>query len=147
MAIQPTDRADTRRMFFEVWRKQQEGKPLSGLETIVADIIRLHPEYQPLLTGNPDRALDRDWRPEGGETNPFLHMGLHIAIREQLSIDRPPGVRAAYEALLKRHGDAHAAEHAMLECLAESLWLGQREGHLPNEQAYLTCLKNRAGKS
>jgi hypothetical protein len=131
-------------MFFEVWRKQQAGEPLSALETIVADIIRLHPEYQPLLADDPDKALDRDWRPEGGETNPFLHMGLHIAIREQLSIDRPSGVRAAYEALLKRHGDAHKAEHLMLECLAETLWRGQREGRLPDEQAYLACLQCRA---
>lgn len=144
MALQPTHRADTRRLFFEVWHKLQTGEPLSALETIVADIIRLHPEYHALLAADPDKALDRDWLPEGGETNPFLHMGLHIAIREQLSIDRPPGVRAAYDALLKRHGDTHKAEHVMLECLAEALWRGQREGRLPDEQAYLDCLKSRA---
>jgi Domain of unknown function (DUF1841) len=143
--IQPDTRTDTRRTFIEVWRKQQAGEPLSALESIVADIIRLHPEYQPLLE-QPDAALDRDWRPEGGETNPFLHMGLHIAIREQLSIDRPAGVKIAYSALLKRTGDPHAAEHLMLECLAEALWHGQREGHLPDEQAYLDCLKNWHGK-
>lgn len=137
-------RTDTRQIFFAVWRKQQAGEPLSALETIVADIIRLHPEYQPLLAGDPNKALDRDWQPEGGETNPFLHMGLHIAIREQLSIDRPPGVKAAYEALLKRHSNVHAAEHVMLECLAETLWHGQREGQLPNEAVYLACLKARA---
>lgn len=144
MVLQPTDRTGTRRMFFEVWRKQQAGAALSALETIVADIIRMHPEYHALLAGDPDSALDRDWLPEGGETNPFLHMGLHIAVREQLSIDRPPGVKAAYTALLKRTGDAHAAEHAMLECLAESLWRGQRENRLPDEQAYLACLKRHA---
>jgi hypothetical protein len=146
VALQPTDRAGTRRMFFEVWRKQQTGEPLSALETIVAEIIRLHPEYQPLLADDPDKVLDRDWLPEGGDTNPFLHMGLHIAIREQLSIDRPAGVKAAYAALLKHHGDAHRAEHDMLECLAETLWRGQREGRLPDETAYLTCLKVRAEK-
>jgi len=140
-----SNRTDIRRTFFDVWRKQQAGEPLSALENIVADIIRLHPEYQALLSADADRALDRDWRPEGGETNPFLHMGLHIAIREQLSTDRPAGVKAAYAALLKRSGDAHAAEHVMLECLAESLWRGQRDGRLPDDQAYLACLKSRLG--
>jgi len=139
-----SSRKDTRRMFFDVCRKQQSGAPLSALETIVADIIRLHPEYQRLLAGDAEESLDRDWRPEGGETNPFLHMGLHIAIREQLSIDRPAGVKAAHAALLGRYGDAHKAEHVMLECLAESLWRGQREGRLPDEQAYLACLQAHA---
>ncbi len=144
MSLQPDSRADTRRIFFEVWRKQHVREPLSALEEIVADIIRRHPEYQPLLE-KPDKVLDRDWRPEGGETNPFLHMGLHIAIHEQLSIDRPAGVKAAYAALLKKTGDPHATEHLMLECLAETLWRGQREGRLPDEEAYLDCLKSRLG--
>lgn len=146
MPLQPTGRADSRKMFFEVWRKQRAGELLSALETIVADIIRLHPEYHALLDGDPGKTLDRDWQPEGGETNPFLHMGLHIAIREQLSIDRPPGVKAAYQALLDRTRDPHAAEHLMLECLAETLWRGQREGRLPDEAAYLACLKSRGEK-
>ena len=146
MPLQPTDRAGSRLLFFDVWRKQQAGEPLSALEAIVADIIRLHPEYHALLNGDPERALDRDWPPEGGEANPFLHMGLHIAIREQLSIDRPAGVKAAYAALLKRFGDAHRAEHEMLECLAETLWRGQRQDRLPDESAYLNCLKGRTEK-
>lgn len=143
MNMYSSNRTDIRRTFFDVWRKQQAGEPLSALENIVADIIRLHPEYQALLSADPGKMLDRDWRPEGGETNPFLHMGLHIAIREQLLIDRPAGVKAAYAALLKRSGDAHTAEHMMLECLAESLWHGQRDGRLPDDQAYLACLKSR----
>ncbi|MGH8371291.1 MAG: DUF1841 family protein [Gammaproteobacteria bacterium] len=135
-------RTDTRQMFFDVWQKLQHDTPLTALETIVADVIRLHPEYHSLLE-QPDKMLDRDWRPEGGETNPFLHMGMHIAIREQLSIDRPAGIKAAHGALLASTRDPHAAEHEMLECLAEALWLAQREGRLPDEQAYLTSLKAR----
>jgi len=88
MPIQPETRTDMRRTFTEVWRKLEANEPLSALEQIIADIIRLHPEYQTLLA-QPDKSLDKDWTPEGGQTNPFLHMGLHIAIREQLSIDRP----------------------------------------------------------
>ncbi|MGH8398465.1 MAG: DUF1841 family protein [Gammaproteobacteria bacterium] len=140
--MQSDSRSDTRQTFFDVWYKLQNDEPLTALETIVAEVIRLHPEYQPLLD-QPDKVLGYEWRPEGGETNPFLHMGLHIAIREQLSIDRPQGINATYKALLERTRDTHAAEHQMLECLAESLWRAQREGRLPDEEAYLDCLNNR----
>ncbi len=116
---------------------------MTALEAIIADVIRLHPEYHPLLERGP-AVLDKDWLPEGGETNPFLHMGMHIAIREQLSIDRPAGIKTAYEALLKKTGDVMQAEHAMLECLGETLWRAQRENQLPDEEAYLDCIKARA---
>ena len=145
MPIQPETRTDMRRTFTEVWRKLEANEPLSALEQIIADIIRLHPEYQTLLA-QPDKSLDKDWTPEGGQTNPFLHMGLHIAIREQLSIDRPAGVKAVHAALLKQTGDAHAAEHVMLECLAETLWRGQREGRLPDDRLYLDCLRAQLRK-
>jgi hypothetical protein len=130
-------------MFFDVWDKLQSGDAMTGLESVIGDVIRLHPEYHGLLADG-GKTLDKDWLPEGGETNPFLHMGMHIAIREQLSIDRPPGVKAAYEALLSRTHDVLAAEHEMLECLGEALWRAQRENRLPDEQAYLACLRVRA---
>lgn len=137
------NRSDTRQTFFEVWRKLQGDEPMSALETIVAEVIRLHPEYHDLLT-DAEKIRHKDWRPEGGETNPFLHMGMHIAIREQLSIDRPAGVKTAFAALLAQTGDAHEAEHRMLDCLAEALWRAQRENELPDEQAYLACLRGRS---
>lgn len=140
-----SNRTDTRRMFFDVWDKLQTGEPMTALETVIAEVIRLHPEYHGLLAGG-DQNLDQDWLPEGGETNPFLHMGMHIAIREQLSIDRPPGIKAAHQALLQSMADMHAAEHAMLECLAEILWRAQRENRLPDEQAYLRCIKARGAQ-
>jgi hypothetical protein len=136
-----SNRSDTRQPFFDAWQKMQHGLPMTALETIIADVIRLHPEYHPLLSDG--GGLDKDWLPEGGETNPFLHMGMHIAIREQLSIDRPAGIKAAHGLLLTRTRDAHAAEHLMLECLGETLWRAQRENRLPDENAYLDCLKAR----
>jgi hypothetical protein len=138
-----SNRSDTRQMFFDVWHKLQTGDPMTAMESVVADVIRLHPEYHRHLA-DAGKTLDRDWLPEGGETNPFLHMGMHIAIREQLSIDRPLGIKAAHAALLRALEDAHAAEHAMLECLAETLWRAQRESRLPDEQAYLNCLQERS---
>lgn len=146
MSLHGGSRGDTRRTFFEVWMKMRAGASLTALEGIIADVIRLHPEYHALLDRG-DEVLDKDWLPEGGETNPFLHMGMHIAIREQISIDRPAGIRAAYEALLRKTGDVMQTEHVMLECLGEALWRAQRENRLPDEEAYLDCIKSRAGLS
>ena len=137
-----SNRSDTRQPFFDAWQKMHGDLPMTALESIIADVIRLHPEYHGLLADG-GRSLDKDWLPEGGETNPFLHMGMHIAIREQLSIDRPAGIKAAHGLLLARTGDAHAVEHLMLECLGEILWRAQRENRLPDEQAYLACIKAR----
>ena len=137
------DRKDTRQTFFEAWQKMQDGAPLTALESIIADVIRMHPEYHAMLADG-GRSLDKDWLPEGGETNPFLHMGMHIAIRGQLSIDRPAGIKAAYETLLHHTGDVMQTEHGMLECLAETLWRAQRDNRLPDEAAYLACIKARA---
>ena len=144
MPIHGESRADTRQTFFEVWQKMQSGLPMTALETLVGDVIRMHPEYHALL-GRGVEVLDKDWMPEGGETNPFLHMGMHIAIREQLSIDRPPGIKAAYEALLARTRDVMETEHLMMECLGETLWRAQREQRMPDEQIYLHLVRQRAG--
>lgn len=139
-----SNRNDVRQAFFDAWHKHRSGVPLTALETIIVDVIRLHPEYHTLLEDG-DRQLDKDWLPESGETNPFLHMGMHIAIREQLSIDRPVGIKATYDALLRQSGDVMKTEHLMLECLGETLWRAQRENRLPDEQAYLSLIKTRAG--
>ncbi|HEX4300430.1 MAG TPA: DUF1841 family protein [Gammaproteobacteria bacterium] len=144
MNIHGESRSDTRQTFFDAWAKMQEGRPLTALETTIADVIRMHPEYHALLAQGIE-VLDKDWLPEGGETNPFLHMGMHIAIREQLSIDRPPGIKAVYDALLEKTGAPIQAEHLMLECLGETLWRAQREGRMPDEQLYLRLVRQRAG--
>ena len=146
MSIHGESRSDTRQAFFDVWKKMQAGLPMTALETIIAEVIRLHPEYHALLDDG-SKSLDKDWLPEGGETNPFLHMGMHIAIREQLSIDRPLGIKAAYAALLAKTHDVMQTEHEMLECLGEVLWRAQRDNRLPDEQAYLGCIRARAGLS
>jgi hypothetical protein len=144
MSIHGESRSDTRQTFFEVWKKMQASMPMTALETLIADVIRMHPEYHALLDQGIE-VLDKDWLPEGGETNPFLHMGMHIAIREQLSIDRPPGIKAAYEALLQKSGNQMQTEHLMLECLGETLWRAQRENRMPDEHLYLRLVRERAG--
>jgi hypothetical protein len=132
-------RDQARQFLIGAWRKRCERLPATPLETIAADIAELHPEYQPLLTS--DAALEKEWTPEQGETNPFLHLSLHLAIAEQLSIDQPPGIRAAYEALTVRHGDQHQALHAILDCLSETIWRAQRDRSPPDGEAYLECVR------
>jgi len=134
------DRDQTRQVFTQAWQKQQNNKPLEPLEEIIVSIVRQHPEYQSLL-GSTDKALGAEYLPENGETNPFLHMGMHIAIHEQLSTDRPLGIAGLFQQLVMLSGDAHHAEHQVMECLGEMLWKAQREQKMPDEQAYLGCLK------
>ena len=127
-------------MYTEAWRKYTARQPLEPLEAQLAALIAEHPEYIPLLESGP-QALSADYTPEGGRENPFLHMSLHLAIREQVATDRPPGIAQIHQALSKRLGDRHAAEHAMLERLGEILWEAQRAGRAPDEQRYLERLR------
>lgn len=129
-------REQLRQMYVQAWRKQREGVPMEPLEAQIADVIALHPEYHAMLEAS-DAALARDFTPEGGQSNPFLHMGLHLAVREQVSTDRPAGIRNAYAAVVQRAGSEHDATHQIIECLAESLWEAQRAGVAPDENVYL----------
>lgn len=126
-------------MYVDAWEKDQAGSVLTPLESQISSVIRDHPEYQPALTID---SVDATFTPEGGETNPFLHMGLHLAIREQVATDRPSGIAAIYRSLCNKQGDRHAAEHQMLECLAETLWEAQSNNAMPDEAAYLERLRN-----
>jgi hypothetical protein len=136
-------REQARELFFETWRKYRAAMPLAGIEALVLDIVLLHPEYHALLADR-ERGFGKDFFPEAGETNPFLHMSLHLALEEQLSIDQPPGIAQRFGALLARAGERHAALHEAIECLAEMLWRAQRDGAPPDAAAYLACLAKRA---
>jgi uncharacterized protein DUF1841 len=138
-------RDQLRRVYIEAWRKRRDALPMEPLEAQVADVIELHPEYHAALESGED-ILDRDYTPQGGQSNPFLHMGLHIAVRDQVATDRPAGIRAAFTALARRGGDAHEAEHHLIECLAEAIWEAQRLGRVPDEVAYLQRVRALAGK-
>lgn len=137
------DRNELRQMYFDAWQKALTGAAMSPLEAQIATVIEDHPEYQELMT---DGIVDAAFTPEGGQTNPFLHMGLHLAVREQVSTDRPPGVAAIFNALLVRCGNAHDAEHLALDCLAETLWEAERADAAPDEAAYLERLGRLLGK-
>lgn len=136
-------RDDARRFFVEVRRKTQAGERLEPLEAVVAEVIGAHPEYHDLLD-DAERALDADFPPERGEMNPFLHMGLHVALQEQLRADRPSGVVELYRRMLQSPAsDVHDVEHTFMDCLGEALWEASRRGGVPDERAYLECVRKR----
>jgi len=139
-------RDQSRQFLFDLWEKHRAGAALTPLESLALAIVLEHPEYHPMLSDR-ERYLERDWKPEGGETNPFLHIAMHLAIEEQLSIDQPPGIRDAVQALAAKHDDAHDARHAVMECLAEMVWQAQRHGAPFDNAAYLDCLSRRRGAS
>jgi len=127
-------------MYVEAWRKHRASLPVEPVEDQIIRVIELHSEYARVLESGGD-ALDRDYTPEDGQTNPFLHMGLHLAIREQVATNRPAGIANVHRALVGKLGDVHEAEHAMIECLGAALWSAQRAGLPPDETAYLESLR------
>jgi len=134
------DRSGLRFHYLEAWRRHRAGLPLEPLQHQLVALIEQHPEYHALLEQDPE-ALGRDWTPESGQANPFLHLGLHLAIREQVATDRPAGIAAIHRDLTARLADRHEAEHRMLERLGEALWQAQRSGRAPDETAYLESLR------
>ena len=136
-------RDESRAFLFDLWGKHLAGAPLTPLESMVLSVVLEHPEYHAVL-GARERYLDRDWTPEGGETNPFLHLMMHVAIEEQLSIDHPPGIRAAVDALATKRGSMHEARHDVMDCLAEVLWQAQRNSMGFDNTVYLDCLARKA---
>ncbi len=135
-------RNQVRSFFCGAWRKHRERSILEGAEVTAVDLILRHPEYHALLD-SPEEALGKEFTPEGGESNPFLHLSLHLAIVEQVSIDQPPGIRSIFNTLRSRL-DEHDAEHAILECLGETIWRAQRLGGTMDAEHYLDCLQRAA---
>ncbi|MDI9818994.1 MULTISPECIES: DUF1841 family protein [unclassified Legionella] len=133
---------DTRQLFFSSWQKYQQKHVLMPLEKQIVDVILVHPEYHALLE-SPDTPAQQRYFPELGQTNPFLHMGLHLAIRDQVATDRPAGISRIYQQLLEKYGDTLAVEHLMMDHLAETLWLAQRNNTSPDEVAYLHALNHQ----
>lgn len=134
-------REDVRAFFALAWSKHQAGQPLTPLETLAANWVREHPEYAANLTA----GGQRDYPVEAGTTNPFLHLSMHLAIDEQVSIDQPAGIRDACLRLARKLDSMHAAHHVIMECLGEMLWTAQRTGAPPDGERYVECVNRRAG--
>jgi hypothetical protein len=130
---------ELRQRYVDSWRRRLERLPLEPLDAQIVDVIELHPEYHAMLED--EESLSRPFTVEQGRINPFLHMGLHLALREQLGTDRPMGIQQEYLRLGRTIGDAHEVEHRMIDVLAETLWDAQCAGRAPDEQVYLERLK------
>jgi Domain of unknown function (DUF1841) len=142
-------RDEVRRFFCDAWRKRRDGGVVSPLDALALKWVDAHPEYHALLD-DPERAVDADFSIDRGQSNPFLHLSMHLAVEEQVSIDQPPGIRAAVHRIAARTGDEHTAQHEAMECLGRVLWESQR-GLLPADpqaisDAYVDCLRRRASR-
>lgn len=134
------ERTRTRELFRSAWKKKQLDQTLEPLEKQIASLLDDHPEYHALLSGDDD-VLDKDYKAEDGRENPFLHLSLHLALREQVGTDRPAGIASITRSLLLKHGDGHTVEHLMIEKLGLYLWEAQRQERAPDEAAYLNSLR------
>lgn len=142
-------RDDVRRFFCAAWRKHNDGSIVEPIEAVALKWMLVHPEYHALLQDEA-LALAGEFSVERGQSNPFLHLSMHLALEEQLAIDQPPGIVAAFRQLAARCGDDHLAAHEAMECLGEVIWNAQRST-LPADTAvvnaaYLDCLRRRAGR-
>lgn len=136
---------DVRRFFAHIWQNRLSPIGLDSLQLKALRIIEAHPEYHRYLE-NIEEYLDKEWLPEAGEGNPFLHMSLHLSLQEQAAIDQPPGIAVIYRDLCRRHNDDWTrAEHEMMDALAETLWEAQRFGRGLDVNAYMTRLRKLVG--
>jgi hypothetical protein len=137
--------SDVRDFFVAAHRKRAERLPLTPLETIAADWIEAHPEYGADLA-DAEAARAATYPAEAGRENPFLHLSMHLSISEQVAVDQPAGIRAAFDTLVARLGSAHAAQHEVMECLGTMLWEAQRSGRPPDGTSYVECVRRRASR-
>jgi hypothetical protein len=144
MLFQPS-RDQVRQFFCEAWAKQRAQTLLSALETMAVDWILEHPEYHALLE-QPEQASREDFSVERGQVNPFLHLSMHLAIAEQVSIDQPPGIRNAFERLARTHDSLHEAAHRLMDCLGQTLHEAQVRQTAPDHERYLECIERAQSK-
>lgn len=143
MALFNPSRDEVRQFFFDAWAKFKQKNVLTDLEKMAVGIMHMHPEYHTILD-HPEQYLEQAYYPEMGETNPFLHMSLHLSIQEQISINQPIGITQAYGKLCTSFQQEHEAQHALLECLAETIWLAQRNHTGLDAAHYLGLIEQRA---
>jgi len=135
--------ADVRRFFCSVYAKSLTGQPLEAIEIIASQWMDDHPEHHADF-GNAEAALEKMYDVEGGRTNPFLHLSMHLSISEQCSIDQPRGIRQAVELLAARRHSLHEAHHEVMECLGKMVWESQRSARPPDGAAYIECVQRQA---
>ncbi len=145
MSLFNPSRDEVRGFFFDAWAKFKLAQPLTDLEKIALGVMHMHPEYHAILDA-PEQFKQQEYFPEFGETNPFLHMSLHLSILEQISINQPIGIADIYAQLKTKHQNDHDAQHAILECLAEAIWQAQRNKAALDANNYVQLLQQKVSK-
>jgi len=135
------DKKKQREYLADSWQKYIKNRPLELLEKQLVSIIEIHPEYHDLICN-----IETDYFPEQGEVNPFLHINLHLALRDQLSINQPKGIKEAHQKLIKQHKDPHAVEHLMMEYIAEMIYISQKNNTAMDHENYLKRIKSMTTK-
>nr|WP_294839291.1 DUF1841 family protein [uncultured Methylotenera sp.] len=142
MSLYNPSRDQARQFLFDAWAKFKQQAPLTDLEKIAVEVMQMHPEYHAILEA-PERYMQQQYFPEMGETNPFLHLSLHLSVIEQIAINQPIGIKGIYEQLKQKHNDQHLAQHDILDCLAETIWQSQRNNTPLDSTHYLSLLQQR----
>jgi hypothetical protein len=145
MALFNPSRDEVREFFFGIWAKFKSSQALTDLEKIGLGVIHMHPEYHAILDA-PEQFKHQEYFPEFGETNPFLHMSLHLSILEQIGINQPIGIASVYEQLRFKYQNEHDAQHDILECLGEVIWQAQHNNAALDANYYVQLLQQKAGK-
>jgi hypothetical protein len=140
MSLFNPSKEEVRQFFCEAWAKQQRSGILTPMESIAARWMVEHPEYHGILS-DLESAKETEYTPEKGQTNPFLHLSMHMSITEQVQIDQPPGIREASKQLSIKLDSEHEAQHRIMECLGQVLWNAQRDGAPPDMVAYVEAIK------
>jgi len=131
------DRSKQRKFLANSWQKHINGEILEPLELQLALIVQKHPEYHALIND-----INLEYFPEQGKTNPFLHINLHLALQDQLTLNQPNEINDIYKKLIVIHSDTHEVEHMMMECIAEMIFNSQKNNNTLDQNKYLVNLKN-----
>lgn len=143
MSLYNPTKDQVRQFFFDTWLKFKATQPLTDLEKMALAVIQMHAEYHATLD-TPEQSMQLQYFPEQGQTNPFLHMSLHLSVMEQIAINQPIGIKDVYDKLCKKYQDTHLAQHDLMDCLAETIWQSQRN-QMPLDSAhYLQLLQQKS---
>jgi len=89
--------------------------------------------------------LANSWQ-KYSSNKPLDPLEEQLALKDQLSINQPKGIREVHQKLIKQYEDQHIAEHLMMECIAEMIYLSQKNNTTMNQESYLNCITSLARK-
>ncbi|MFQ5589482.1 MAG: DUF1841 family protein [Nitrospiria bacterium] len=135
----------TLRNYAMIWQKMNEGADLIGDEALVADAIRLHPEFDSFWP-NGDAAIQPQ-EIDGYVVNPLIHTGLHFIVEKQIQEKSPIETVTALDTLLENGTTRHDALHQMIGLWGELYFKSLRESSPLYEWEYVELLNRLAAEA